>query len=136
MENLQVKAMLAGLFFGIWPLLMNRSNLNGGMSSMAFSGLVFLFIAPFALKNIGDLSQVKWGMVILAGVAGAIGVLNFNGMLAKANMNNVGTLFITMIAVQIALPAIVQIVADRKVALYKGLGVGCAILAAYFLNKK
>lgn len=136
MDNLQIKAMLAGLFFGIWPLLMNKSGLNGGMSSMAFSGLVFALVAPFALKNVGDLTQIRWMLVILAGIAGAIGVMNFNGMLAKATPNNVGSLFITMIAIQIALPAIVQIIADRKIAVYKGLGIACAILAAIFLNKK
>lgn len=136
MESLHVKAMLAGLFFGIWPLLMNRSGLNGGMSSMVFSGLVFLFVAPIALRNIGDLTQVKWVLVVLAGMAGAVGVVNFNGMLAKANQYNVGALFITMIAIQIALPAIVQIIADRKIALSKGLGIAFAIAAAILLNKK
>jgi hypothetical protein len=135
MDGLQIKALLAGLFFGLWPLLMNKSGLNGNVSAMAFAGLVLLFVSPFALSNIGDLSNTKWLMVVGAGLFGALGVMSFNGMLAKATPQAVSTLFVLMIVVQTAVPAVYQVIMNGGLSLTKGLGFALAAIAAVLLVK-
>ena len=68
MENLKLQAVIAGVFFGIWPLLMNRSGLNGNFSSFVFTAVILVCIAPFAIGHAGNLSQANWFMVVGAGV--------------------------------------------------------------------
>ena len=136
MQSLQTKALLAGLFFGLWPLCMNRSGLSGNVSSMAFSGLVFLIVAPFAIGELKSVTNVNYGMVILAGIFGAIGVMCFNGMLAKATVQSVGTLFVLMIAVQTAVPAIYQAIMNGNVSFSRGLGFVLTAAAAWLLCRK
>ena len=133
MNSLQIKAALAGVFFGIWPLLMNRSKLNGSVSSAAFSLLVFVFVLPFAMSGSKNFDGVNWKMVLAAGVAGAIGVIFFNGMLAKATKENVGLLFIIMIVVQTAIPAIYYIYMNGEINPTKV--VGFVFVAAVLLTR-
>ena len=135
MNELQIKALLAGLFFGVWPLLMNKSGLNGNVSSMAFSGLVFLLVVPFALRDHGDLSNVRWILVILAGAVGAAGIMSFNGMLSKATPQTVGSLFVLMIVVQTAVPAAYQVIMNGGLSVTKSLGFVLAAVAGVLLTK-
>lgn len=53
MSELQVRAILAGLFFGTWPFLMNRSGLVGSISAAIFSLGVFSIVFPFTLREVG-----------------------------------------------------------------------------------
>lgn len=135
MDRLQINALLAGLFFGIWPLLMNRSNLSGNASALAFSGLVALFVAYFGIRDFGNSADIKWIFVVSAGIFGAIGVMCFNGMLAKATPANVSTLFVLMIVVQTAVPALYQVIMNGGLNLTKTIGFILAACAAVLLTK-
>ena len=106
---MQINALLAGLFFGLWPLFMNRSGLSGNASALAFSGLVAVFVSYFGIRDFHQSTDIRWTFVIIAGILGAVGVMNFNGMLAKATPQSVSSLFVLMILVQTAVPAIYQI---------------------------
>ncbi|MGE5297781.1 MAG: hypothetical protein ACM3KM_01310 [Acidobacteriaceae bacterium] len=112
---------------------MNRSGLPGSVSSAVFSGVVFLFVVPFALKGGVATLDANWVMAIGAGVVAAVGVLQFNGMLAKAIPQNVGTLFVLMIVVQVAIPAIYQVVMTG-LTVTKAAGFLAAIVAAILLS--
>ncbi|MBI2410146.1 hypothetical protein HYV30_03865 [Candidatus Kaiserbacteria bacterium] len=134
MSDLQVKAVLAGLFFGIWPLFMNKSGLQGNVSSLVFGLAATLGVMPFALQSIGfTLPSANWLMVVCAGVFGALGLLSFNGMLASAPAEKVGALFVTMIVVQIMVPAIYQIYMAGQLPMTKVAGFVLAIAAAFLL---
>lgn len=133
MNELQVRAILAGLFFGIWPLIMNRSRLNGNVSSAVFAFGAFLMVAPFALRSI-DKSLVisaDWKMAAFAAICGGLGLLAFNGMLAKATSEKVSALFVLMIVVQIAIPAVYQVVITRSITPMKLLGFVAAAVSAF-----
>jgi hypothetical protein len=135
MDDSQIKALLAGVFFGLWPLFMNRSGLSGNVSAFAFSALVAVFVFPFAVGGLGHLTNIRWLMVIAAGLLGAIGVMCFNGMLAKATAQNVSTLFVLMIVVQTAIPAIYQVIVNGGASPTKCLGFAFAAIAAILLLK-
>jgi len=134
MDNLYTRTIVAGVFFGIWPLLMNKSGLSGGVSALAFSLLTFVFIFPFAISEIGNVHGVKWMMLIGAGVCAAIGVLCFNSMLAKATAQNISTLLVINFLLQIAVTATYQ-VALNGLSLTKGSGFVLAAIAAALLLK-
>jgi hypothetical protein len=135
--ELQWKAALAGLFFGIWPLLMNRSGLPGNVSSAMFAMGVALLILPFGVREArGSAFHIAWVFVILACMSGAKGILSFNGMLAKASQQEVGSLFLVMIVVQITVPALYDAIINRGVSWEKALGFAFAIVTTYLLTRK
>ena len=137
MDNLLVKAVVAGLFFGAWPLLMNRSGLSGNISSLVFAAVVLVCVIPFSLRPIfsgnTDLAQASWTMAILSGIAAAVGMMVFNGMLAKATPQSVGTLFVLMILVQTTVPVVYDAVMNGGISLTKAAGFVFAAVAAILL---
>lgn len=136
MTELQIRALVAGFFFGIWPLLMNRSGLSGNVSAAVFGGSSLLVVLPFALYGLDTtrLAQANWWFALSAGAVGAIGIMTFNGGLAMATKATVGTFFVLMMMVQIAVPAIYQVLQDGVTG-SKLLGFAFAGAAAYFLSK-
>jgi hypothetical protein len=134
MNDLKVRAMLAGLAFGLWPLFMNRSRLNGNMSSLAFGAVATLVVLPVALTSArGAAAVADWKMVMIAGVLGACGLLFFNAVLAKAVPTEVGKLFVLMVVVQISVPALYQVIMSRHLSLATACGFAAAVLAACLL---
>lgn len=135
MTELHIRAILAGVFFGIWPLLMNRSGLTGNISSAVFALGVLIVVLPFALYEFSNVTiSVSWTMVISACVFGGFGMLAFNGMLSRATPKTVGSLFVLMLVVQIAIPALYQIVSGGGLTISKSIGFAAAILAAFLLT--
>lgn len=137
MNNLQVSSIIAGVFFGLWPLLLNKSGLNGNVASVIFSGIGFICIAlvAFTIGNMTVPAHTNWWLAIGAGAASAIGVLLFNGVLAKASPLNIGTLFVLMLVIQIAVPAIYQVIVSGSLSITKGLGFALAAVTAVLLLK-
>ncbi len=137
MTELQIRAILAGVFFGVWPLLMNRSGLNGNVSAVVLGGVVCLMVLPLAYQSmsVASLMQVSWPFALLACVAAAIGNVAFNEGLAKSTPQDVSTFFELMIVVQIVIPAVYQIILRGGVSWSNLLGFVFAALAAHFLLK-
>lgn len=135
MNDLQVRAVLAGVFFGIWPLLMNRSGLGGNVSSAVFALGVLMVVSPFAFYELqgGTVTKIIWIMAAGACIFGGLGLLSFNGMLSKATPKTVGSLFVLMMVVQISIPAVYQIFKDGELTISKVIGFAAAILAAFML---
>jgi hypothetical protein len=135
MNSLQIKAAMAGIFFGLWPLFMNRSKLSGNVSSALFSLIVFVCVLPFAIGGLKSVAGMDWKMAAAAGIAGAIGVMCFNGMLAKATKEDVGMLFVIMIVVQTTIPAAYSIYMNGSMSPTKGIGFVLAFVAAILLTR-
>lgn len=131
--NLAVRALIAGIFFGMWPLFMNRSGLNGNVASTAFTVGVLICVTPFALGSLGNLGKPNWKMIIGASIIGSIGLLLFNGMLAKATPQNVSAYFAVMILAQVSVPAIYNIIETGKMTTTKGFGFLLAIISGVLL---
>lgn len=139
MDSLPLKAAVAGLFFGLWPLFMNRSGLSGSVSSLVFTSVVLLCVLPFGIRHIlggtEDFAQVSWMMAIVAGICSAIGVMAFNSMLANATPQKVGTLFVLMIIVETVVPAAYSVVINGGVSLTRAAGFVFAAIAAILLTR-
>jgi len=135
MNELTVKAIVAGIFFGMWPLVMNRSHLNGSFSTLVMSGVVFLATSPFAFSNSGNLQNANWYFAIGAGALAAIGIMSFNGMLAGAPVKDVGTLIAVSIIAQMALVAVYHAIVNHGISPMKISGLVLAAIAAVMINK-
>lgn len=126
---------LTGIVWGTWPMLMQRSGLGGNISSAVFAGVAFLCVVPFALRQgVGQLAQTNWKLALVAGILGGIGLLMFNGGLAQTSANKVGTAVITMTLVQIAVPALYQVVMTGELSLKKVAGALTAIATVKLLS--
>ena len=134
MNELHLRAILAGVFFGIWPLLMTRSGLTGNVSSAVFAIGVLIVVSPFALYEFsGATIGIVWMMVVGACIFGGLGLLAFNGMLSKATPETVGSLLIVTTVVQVAIPALYQVINGGGLTVSKTIGFAAAILAAFLL---
>lgn len=137
MSTLWARAIIAGIFFGIWPLLMNRSGLNGSVASFAFAFTVLICVFPFALSNPSvNVSSYNLVFAIGAGILGAAGLLLFNGVLAKANLQNVGLLFVIMLIAQTVVPAVYQSIMTGGISFQKILGFILATISIVLLMSK
>jgi hypothetical protein len=63
-------------------------------------------VSPFLLVNgIPQFSVVKWQMAVPACVFDALGLLALNSLLASASSEQVGSAFVIVTVVQVAIPA-------------------------------
>ena len=108
MESLEIKSVIAGILFGIWPLFMNRSGLSGNLGTFVFAAVVLLCVFPFAVGSLQNIGTAHWMWAIAAGIFGSLGLLAFNSVLSKATPQNVGILIVLMIIVQTVVPAMYQ----------------------------
>ncbi len=133
MNELVFKMVVAGVLFGAWPILMSKSGLNGPTSAAVFSIIALSFILPVAFQHGITLTGANWWYALAAGCCGGIGLLVFNSGLAKATPATVGQLFVVMIVVQTAIPAIYSVVMNGQLTLKTGAGFIAAVIAAILL---
>lgn len=110
MNTLQIQFMFAGLCFGIWPLFMNRSGLSGVLSSFVLCTIIVLFISPFAFGEFKNIINMNWQMTLGAAIFATLGMVLFGKGLFKASPQNVSSLFIVLVVMQVLVPAIYKII--------------------------
>ncbi|MCF7898343.1 MAG: hypothetical protein K9L31_00125 [Candidatus Pacebacteria bacterium] len=133
MNDSTLKMVLSGILFGLWPLFMNKSNLNGGTSVTFFAVIVLLTVLPFGIYNGINISGTRWWFAVLAGCTGALGLIAFNSVLSKVSKGEVGQLFILMVVVQVSIPAIYHVYTNGGLTLKTASGFVAAIIAAILL---
>src|SRR4051812_16547682 len=102
MLSLILRAVVAGLFFGIWPLLLRKSGLPSNFASLVFLLGSIVCVFPFTFTEANGAYAANWYMAIGASVTGAIGLLFFNGMLSDAKPGEVSSLFVVAMLTQIS----------------------------------
>ena len=135
MESLEIRSVAAGILFGIWPLFMNRSGLTGSIGTFVFAAVVLLCVFPFAVSGLNNIGNAHWIWAVTAGIFGALGLLAFNSILAKATPQTVGTFFVLMIVIQVVVPAVYQAIMSGGLAFSKIVGFVLAAVAAILLLK-
>ena len=133
-----VKGVVSGLFFGAWPLLMNRSKMPSGVSAIVLGLVSTAIVAPF---GIGDLKlsvimASDWKYAVFAGIASGVGIVFFNGGLAATNDETVSGFFVVMIIVQVSVAAVYNIAVTGNLNASRIFGFALVPVCAYFLLKK
>ena len=135
MNSLELKSIIAGVLFGIWPLVMNRSGLAGNLATFVFASVVLICVFPFAVGNLSDIGNSYWVWAVAAGVFAAVGLLLFNSVLSKATPQSVGTFFVLMIIIQTVVPAVYQVIMNGEISFTKLAGFVLAAVASFLLIK-
>ena len=126
---------VAGICFGLWPLVMNRLRLDPFVTVIIFLAGSLLFALPVAF--LGNWSGITSGQLRTAALAcaiSAVGTICFNRMLATTTVGEVANMFLLMLVVQVAVPATVLLrngASMRQVA-----GLGAAAVAIVLLGKR
>ncbi|MDP3883070.1 MAG: hypothetical protein Q8Q48_03360 [Candidatus Staskawiczbacteria bacterium] len=137
MDNLLWKAVLSGIMFGSWPLLIKSSGLNAGSVTVLGSGLMILFVTPFAITNGVSLGKSEWWwLIFVMSAMTAVGCLTFNDMMVKAQPASAGLLFVIMLVVQVTIPALYHVVASQQFSIRTMAGFVAAITACVLLSSK
>jgi len=126
---------VAGICFGLWPLVMNRLRLDPFVTVIIFLAGSLLFALPVAF--FGHWSGITGGQLRIAALAcaiSAVGTICFNRMLATTTVGEVANMFLLMLVVQVAVPAAVLLrtgASMRQIA-----GLGAAAVAIVLLGKR
>ncbi len=136
MSMSEIKALLAGMGFGIWPIFLSRSNLTGNLMSMVYCAVVLTIVATFTVyrTDLSGLAQTNWTLTVLGAVIGATALLTFNSGLAETSTQTVSTFIVLTTLAQIAVPALYQ-VTQVGITSSKLIGFVLAGVAAYLLAK-
>jgi hypothetical protein len=132
-------ALICGMLFGFWPILMSRSGFQGFASSAVYSCGVFLFVLLPALietKVRGGVGDVRMWLASLAILCGATGLLMFTTGLAKLPREHVPTFVLLNILAQITVLAAIDAYYAGGLRGTKIAGVALAAVAAYLLFRK
>ncbi len=132
--NAQTLAVLSGIAFGIWPLLANRSGMQGNPQSLCVLAIGLVLNAPFALKQGISFQGANLNFLVRAGLLMGAGMIFFNDMLAIVSKERVAQMFLIVLVVQAAAAAVWAFVSDGSIGLKKVLGIAMAIAAAFLLG--
>jgi drug/metabolite transporter (DMT)-like permease len=137
MKTIYLYSIAAGILWGVWPLLMNRSGVSGIAATAIFTAVGLTIHLPLAFLS-GQMQKVDFNLlvwfVVASGILAAIGTLCFNTMLAKATPQEVGILFLGMLMVQIASPSIYHLVQSGDYSLRKLTGIIGAFVVVFLLR--
>ncbi len=129
-----LEMVVAGLFFGAWPLFMNRSGLNATSASLLFTVVVLIALLPTTLYQDVSLSGHKWWFGVAAGVCSGVALLAFNDGLSKTTPAQVGKMFIIMLVVQTAVPALYHVIYNHQLSVKTLLGFITALATIFLLG--
>ncbi len=133
-----ILAVVTGLSFAAWPLVMSRSGLSGPFASWLWA-MTIAFVVGFTLPLFGQTVAHDKGsflIALLAGLIGAIGVLALNTICAKASQAEIGKYFLIMLVVQFAVPAVYHMVMSGELTVRKVAGILAGFIALWLLASK
>ena len=134
MNDFWFRVVVAGICFGVWPLVMNKSGLSGNLSSLVLTLIVLIIVGSVSFGDIGKVVGVNWWAVVIASVVSAVGLLALNGGLATVTPQQVGVFLISITLIQVSAAALYHVI-QNGITMDKLLGFALAGLALYFLSK-
>jgi drug/metabolite transporter (DMT)-like permease len=135
MNSAHIQVIIAGLLFGMWPLIYNRSGLSGNPGTLLFVAFMLVIIVPYVVfkKEVPSTPTIGWLIVFFASVVSAMGLFFFTDAIGRVPPQKASSLFVLMIVVQIMVPAIYEVLLKQSVSIKHAAGFICAILAAILL---
>ncbi len=136
MDNLYVRSILAGIFFGMWPLLMSRSGLSGTMSGVWMNtvAVVVLMLIMFTQDNSVDATPTGLMIGALSGISAAVGLYLLNGILAVVPKETAVTYVLITTIIQVVVYALYQAWLLGSLSLAKLLGFLLAGVSMFLLT--
>jgi hypothetical protein len=130
--------LVAGVCFGGWPLIMNKSGLSGLPASFVVAGVaaVLTLLVGITSSTFTEhaSSHASWFLAVVAGLCGALGLICLNIGIAEAGKYTVGRLLVIMMVIQVTVPAIYHVAVSEGFSLRAGVGFTAAVVAAVLLR--
>jgi len=138
MNKTLIFALTAGLSFGIWPIIMQRSGLNGYMQAFIFSVTLMLMTSVPAMTDYGEVKSVKWSLAIIASVIAGFGTMFYTSSIARAfsMKQSLAMVILAQILVQTMVPVIIEAVQTKSIGMQRVIGCMLAITSLVFLTRK
>ena len=129
---------IAGLCFGIWPLIMKSSGLNAIMAAFVLTAVSLLVYLPFLKGSFDQTTFFKTGIIlaVVSGLLNGIGTIAFQKMVGAKDMD-ITQVVLMVIIIQIVITAIGgRLFYEDLFTIKKAIGIPVAGLAAYLLVSK
>lgn len=130
--------LLAGLFFGIWPLFMKHSGIRDfAVSTIVMESVVLVVVILAGFRSLSgiDLASTNWLFLVLSGVSAALGVLAFNNGMATVGEQGTSVFIVFTMLVQLCVTAGYQVWLAGGLTSSQTIGFTFAGIAVYFLSK-
>lgn len=134
MLELYIKTAASGILFGLWPLVMSRSGLDGVVSATVFALVQACILLPIGFYVGFPTTSTNWIAAILAGGLSSLGLLAFTDVLVKSPKEDVGRMFVLVIIVQVLIPTLYQFVGTGSITLKQIGGFAAALVAIILLS--
>ena len=131
--ELNLKLIVAGVVFGLWPLVLNRTGVGGNTATAILTAIICLMALPFALRSGIPSQGVAWGLLIVCGLLWGFGTLLYNDVLVRAPKEVLGTSIILMLVMQAVAPVLYHVTVNAGVTLKQAIGIGAAFVAVVML---
>jgi drug/metabolite transporter (DMT)-like permease len=138
MKNLQILAAIAGICFGLWPIVANKSGVKPYGAALIISAVGFIFIIPMCMMT-GGIQSIKmgnWKMLILAGVISTVGFLCINESMSKVDVKRVSELIMILLLVDAVVQGGNHLLTNGGLSLSKLAGFLLGGIAIWLLIKK
>lgn len=136
MENI-LKVVIAGIAFGCWPLLMNKSALSPNTATFMSVVLPAFIVGPIVLyKGLTIPEGNLWWFGVAAAVVTSIGLIIFNSTIVQVAPQDAGRLFLIMLMAQISVPAVYHVVVNHGLSWRVAVGLLAAGAACILLAQK
>jgi drug/metabolite transporter (DMT)-like permease len=124
-----VLSVIAGIAFGLWPMLMRKGNVGGLMQSLILSSFTVITVVVLNILYPPQALNVKPLFAIAGGIVATIGVVFYTTALSKANelKINLSTIVLLQIIMQVMVPVLFQVILD-------GVGISKEKLAGIFFG--
>jgi uncharacterized membrane protein len=133
------RPLLCGLFFGIYPILANRSKLSSGVMLLILGLVIPLFALVLFLQNgvasykAATISQL--GLMVVSGCLSALGLIFMFRYLASTPTEKAGGLVIVMVVTQVVITWLTSLFFARSLPSGRQVvGVVCAAITIYLLQ--
>ncbi len=129
---------MAGLCFGIWPLIMKSSGLNAIMAAFVLTTVSLLVYLPFLKGSFDQAALFRTGVIlaVVAGLLNGIGTIAFQRMIGAKDLE-ISQVVLMVIIIQIVITAAGgRLFYHELFTIKKAFGVVAAGCAAYLLTSK
>ena len=110
MSDPRVLAALAGICFGFWPMLQNRSGVDGSWATAVMAGIAIVAMIPsMATQGLPSTTTGGWTLLSTAGFIQAIGIFAMASLAIKVPGAELPKFLMIAYVIQACVPPAIQL---------------------------
>lgn len=101
-------SIVAGIFWGVWPFVLNKSGLPPSVGVMLFGLGSLSMTTMLTFRSWSVITTPNWSFAILAGAIGAVGTVIFVGWM-PTDPEVIARYFVLNLVIQTSVPAVYNV---------------------------